>query len=68
MGHGMLILRFVLPGCLWALAAFGLQGCVPTTGGSINPDFAGSMKSPPGLFEPPKPLGELPGSRVREGN
>ncbi|MEY4034819.1 MAG: hypothetical protein RL492_2013, partial [Verrucomicrobiota bacterium] len=30
----MLMLRFALPGCLWALAVFGLQGCVPTTGSS----------------------------------
>lgn len=64
----MLMLRFALPGCLWALAFFGLSGCVPTEGSALNPDFAGSLKASDGLFPPPKPLGDLPGSRVREGD
>jgi hypothetical protein len=34
----------------------------------VNPDFAGSMKLEPGVFPAPTPLGELPGSRVREGD
>ena len=51
---------------LVALAA-GLSGCVETEASSVNPEFAGSMKLTPGLFPSPAPLGDLPGSRVREG-
>ena len=55
--------------CLFALAILVvLTGCVPTGGGSVNPNFAGSMKLEPGIFPPPPPLGDLPGSRVREGD
>jgi hypothetical protein len=55
--------------CLFALAILvALTGCVPTGGGSLNPNFAGSMKLEPGVFPPPPPLGDLPVSRVREGD
>jgi len=61
-------MRLILS-CLFALATLvPLTGCVPTVGGSVNPDFAGSMKLEPGVFPAPTPLGELPGSRVREGD
>jgi hypothetical protein len=52
---------FVVAGIL------GLAGCVPVEVDSMNPNFAGSMKLPAGAMGPSKPLGELPGSRVREG-
>ncbi len=52
---------------LLAALAAGLSGCVETEVSSVNPEFAGSMKLTPGLFTTPTPLGELPGSRVREG-
>lgn len=60
--------RILLLGLLWAFVVLGLSGCLETEGSSFNPDFAGSMKASNGLFPPPKPLGELPGSRVREGD
>ncbi len=64
----MVILRFALLGLLGALAVLGLTGCLLTEAESFNPDFAGSMKVPPGVFTPSKPLGDMPGSRVREGD
>jgi hypothetical protein len=64
----MAIGRIFLLGLLTALVAVGLSGCLLTEGSSYNPEFAGSMKASNGLFPPPKPLGEMPGSRVREGD
>jgi len=46
---------------------FGLTGCLTTEANSVDPQFAGSMKTPAGLSLRPKPLSEMPGSRVREG-
>jgi len=51
-----------LAGCL-----FGLSGCMLTEANSVDPQFAGSMKTPAGIGLRPKPLSEMPGSRVREG-
>jgi len=54
---------------MFALALLvALSGCVPVEVGTVNPDFAGSMKLEPGIFPTPTPLGDLPGSRVREGD
>lgn len=62
----MRLLSMCLP-LLLASLGLALSGCVETEVSSVNPEFAGSMKLTPGLFTSPTPLGELPGSRVREG-
>lgn len=64
----MVMLQLALPLLLAALSWAALSGCVPTEGSALNRDFAGSLKASNGLFPPPKPLEELPGSRVREGD